>query len=591
MSCWPWPWAAALLWSAPAEAQTATVLISNTVQTSESNSLQLTTVRSKRAQAFTTGSYAAGYTLDSIGFGFGDITDITTAGAHLTVTLNGDSSGNPGTALCTLTDPATFSASGVQTFDATDPCPTLTASTTYFAVIERVVFPTPDSSISLNVTTSADEDSGGATGWSIGNTRHWFTTMWNSSVQSHQIEVSGSEVVVNTPPAFSESSPTTRSVDENTASAMNIGAAVAATDVDNDTLVYGLTGTDASSFTIDSTSGQLKTDASLDFETDGSYSVDVTVHDGRDATGGDDTTVDATIAVTISINNVDEAGTVTLPSTFTGGTAATASVIDPDGTVSSESWQWARGNTATGPFSNINGATSASYTPVAADVGKYLRATVSYKDPESTTGNKTASAVSSSTVGGSNSAPTFSAATATRTLPENSGAGVNVVGGVITATDSDSGDTLTYSLTGTDAGKFEIDSSGQVTTKTGVTHNFNFEAAKKSYSVTVNVHDGKDAAGGADTTVDDTIAVTIDLTNVNEAPEITTTATTASVAENSDRRRARLQRLTWTRRIRRRGRWSPQATGASSPSIPRPARSPFRTPPTSRCRPTLATLP
>ena len=296
------------LWSAPAQAQTATVLISNTGQTSVSNALPLTTGNPKRAQAFTTGTYANGYTLDSIDFDFGDIADIMTAGAHLTVTLNGDSSGNPGnpgTALCTLTDPATFSGSGVQTFDApvTDPCPTLTATTTYFAVIERVVFPTPDSSISLNVTTSADEDSGGPTGWSIGNTRHWFTTFWNSTgLQSHQIEVSGSAVVVNTPPAFSEGSPTTRSVDENTASAMNIGAAVAATDVDNDTLVYGLTGTDASSFSIDSTSGQLKTDASLDFETDGSYSVNVTVHDGKDATGGDDTTVDATIVVTISIN-------------------------------------------------------------------------------------------------------------------------------------------------------------------------------------------------------------------------------------------------------------------------------------------------
>ena len=157
----------------------------------------------------------------------------------------------------------------------------------------------------MNVTTSTDEDSGGATGWSIGNTRHWFTTFWNStSQQFHQIEVSGSAVDVNTPPAFSDGSPTTRGVDENTASAMNIGAAVAATDVDNDTLVYGLTGTDASSFSIDSTSGQLKTDASLDFETDSSYSVNVTVHDGKDATDGDDTTVDATIAVTISVNNL-----------------------------------------------------------------------------------------------------------------------------------------------------------------------------------------------------------------------------------------------------------------------------------------------
>ena len=122
--------------------------------------------------------------------------------------------------------------------------------------------------------------------------------------------------------------------------------------------------------------------------------------------------------------------------------------------------------------------------------------------------------------------------TATRTLPENSGASVNVVGGTITASDSDSGDTLTYSLTGTDAGSFEINASGQIKTKTGVNHNFNFEATKNSYSVTVQVRDSKDAAGNANTSVDDTIAVTINLTNVNEAPTISG-AFTWNVPENS----------------------------------------------------------
>ena len=103
----------ALLWSAPAQAQTATVLVKNTGQTS-SGSQALDATNTKRAQAFTTGANSAGYTLSSIGFDFASITDITTAGAHLVVTLNEVSSGNPGTALCTLTDPATFSGSGVQ---------------------------------------------------------------------------------------------------------------------------------------------------------------------------------------------------------------------------------------------------------------------------------------------------------------------------------------------------------------------------------------------------------------------------------------------------------------------------------------------
>ena len=416
-----------------------------------------------------------------------------------------------------------------------------------YAIDQLDFGPAPSNGLSfiMSPIPGADEEEG----WIVDTGREWLISdvtphetggqiflLW-SAVEGDVDWMIGQETVVyllevvNNPPEFTDTAPTTRSVDENTASATNIGAAVAATDPESDTLVYGLTGTDASSFTIDSTSGQLKTSASLDFETDSSYSVNVTVHDGKDAIGDDDTTVDATIAVTISVNNVDDAGTVTLPSTFTGGTAATASVTDPDGTVSGDSWRWARGNTATGSFSNIGGATSATYTPVAADVGKYLRATVTYTDPQGS--GKTARAVSSSTVVAGNAEPSFSTTTATRTLPENSGAGVDVTGGTVTATDGDS-DTLTYSLTGTDAARFEIDSSsGQIATKSGATHNFNFESSKDSYSVTVNVRDSKDAAVDADTAVDDTIAVTINLTNVNEAPMFTVAPATKSVPENS----------------------------------------------------------
>ena len=122
--------------------------------------------------------------------------------------------------------------------------------------------------------------------------------------------------------------------------------------------------------------------------------------------------------------------------------------------------------------------------------------------------------------------------TAMRTLPENSGLGENVVGGTITATDGDN-DTLTYSLTGMDAGKFEVDSNGQIKTKSGSTQTFNFEDTNNSFSVTLDVRDSKDLAGGSNTTIDDSIAVTINLTNVNEAPVLTSPPTTKSVPENT----------------------------------------------------------
>ena len=106
----------------------------------------------------------------------------------------------------------------------------------------------------------------------------------------------------------------------------------------------------------------------------------------------------------------------------------------------------------------------------------------------------------------SNAAPDFGADSTTREVAENSPAGTNV-GDPVTATDTDT-DTLTYSLEGTDAASFQIVStSGQIQTRSGVTYDYE---TKSSYSVTVKADDG---LGGTDT-----IAVAIDLTDVNEPP-------------------------------------------------------------------------
>ena len=99
----------------------------------------------------------------------------------------------------------------------------------------------------------------------------------------------------NNIPTFTEGASTTRTVAENTASGVNIGNAVSATDADDDTLTYSLSGTDAESFSIVSTSGQLQTSAALDYETKTSYSVIVIVYDGN--SGGD------TITVTVNVTD------------------------------------------------------------------------------------------------------------------------------------------------------------------------------------------------------------------------------------------------------------------------------------------------
>ena len=99
----------------------------------------------------------------------------------------------------------------------------------------------------------------------------------------------------NNAPIFAEGTSTTRRVAENTAAITNIGVVVAARDADSgDTLEYTLGGTDMASFAIVSTSGQLQTQAALDFETTSSYAVTVAVLDGN---GGSDS-IDVTIIVT-----------------------------------------------------------------------------------------------------------------------------------------------------------------------------------------------------------------------------------------------------------------------------------------------------
>ena len=195
----------------------------------------------------------------------------------------------------------------------------------------------------------------------------------------------------NRAPAFTRST-TTRSVAENSASGTNVGARVRATDADRDTLIYALSGADAGSFTIGRTDGQIEVDSqtTLDYETKDSYMVTVR---GTDPDNASDT-----ISVTIIVVNVDEMGTVTLSSTAPRvGAAITASVTDPDGVVTGETWQWARSADGSTGWADT-GATSAAYTPVQADADNYLRATASYTDGEGS--GKSAEAVSDNAVAG-----------------------------------------------------------------------------------------------------------------------------------------------------------------------------------------------
>ena len=121
----------------------------------------------------------------------------------------------------------------------------------------------------------------------------------NNGSDTLEVGITVTDVDENSAPVFKEGEDTTRSVKENTTEGQNIGTPVEATDADtNDTLTYTLGGTDADSFGIDSTNGQLRTESAvLNYETETSYSVTITASDGKKSDS---------IDVTINVTDVDE---------------------------------------------------------------------------------------------------------------------------------------------------------------------------------------------------------------------------------------------------------------------------------------------
>ena len=126
-----------------------------------------------------------------------------------------------------------------------------------------------------------------------------------------------------------------------------------------------------------------------------------------------------------------------------------------------------------------------------------------------------------------NAVPKFASdATITLFVPENTPEGENI-GDPFTATDDDD-TTLTYSLDAQDGASFEVDASGQIKTKSALDYE-----TRETYAVTVSVHDGRDPFGDANTAVDATIDVTINVGNIDipDAPaEPTVTPTPVAAA-------------------------------------------------------------
>ena len=356
-----------------------------------------------------------------------------------------------------------------------------------------------------------------------------------------------------------------QTADSNVDFAENRTAPVAtfiAYDQDGDAIVWSLSGPDADQFTIDD--GLLAFRESPNYEDPQSAAAGVPLTERNvyrvtiEASGG-------THEVAVTVTDVDEAGTASIDRPQPQADRPFgASLSDEDEGVTSERWQWARSVDRT-TWTDVEGATSPRRSPVPADVGMYLRATVTYSDKFGA--GKTASAVSANLVEAktlSNAAPSFADQDrdedtpyidVARSVAENTAAG-RPIGRRLSATDADD-DILFYELLDTpdledDDGdeRFTIDSlSGQIrvgkelgadagetedvdsTALTGVPTLPEDEDADKAdnseYVLRVRVSDPSTASA--------TVNVIVEVTNVNEAPAFDEDVPTLlSVRENAD---------------------------------------------------------
>ena len=318
---------------------------------------------------------------------------------------------------------------------------------------------------------------------------------------------------INAPPIFE----VTRSLAENSPPGTNVGAPVAATDPNGNSLTYSLSGNDAGSFEIDAATGQLTTKAGVTYayETKPSYSVTVTASDGNSGAAAVNVTIQLTAEDETQAPNTAATGAPAITGTVQVGntlTVDTSGIADANGLTNvSYSYQWLSSRDAA-----ISGAVNSTYQLQPSDANKAIKVRVSFTDDAGYEETLTSAATDPvAAAPPANNAPAFDEGdSATRSLAENSGAGTSV-GLPVAATDQD-GDTLSYDLRGDDAGFFDLDgSTGQITTRIGVSYDYE---AKSTYALTVAAFDGN---GGRAS-----ISVTISLTDVDETlPEVTPTAT------------------------------------------------------------------
>ena len=282
----------------------------------------------------------------------------------------------------------------------------------------------------------------------------------------------------NTAPTFG-STPTQTISTANTVVGETVGTATAATDADSgDTLTYTLGGTDASNFSIDASTRVITVATAL--MVGQSYEVTVTANDGTE-----DSSNMLAITITVTANTAPTFGstptqTISTANTMAGETVGTANAATDEN--SGDELTYTLGGTDASDFSiDMSTRVITVATGTTLTVGSYEVTVTANDGTEPSSDMLTITITVTSGTGGTNTAPTFGS-TLTQTITTANTVAGSTVGTANAATDADSGDTLTYTLGGTDAGRFAISNERVITVATALTAG--------SYEVTVTANDG-----------------------------------------------------------------------------------------------------
>ena len=282
-------------------------------------------------------------------------------------------------------------------------------------------------------------------------------------------------------------------------------ATYSATDPEDDDVTWSIAGTDAARFSI-STAGVLSFKSAPDYESpndannDNVYEVTIRASDGS---------LTSTLAVEITVTNVNESASITGPAAVNyaengTGAAANYSATDPE----DDDVTWSIARTDAARFSiSVAGVLSFKSTPDYESPNDANNDNVYEVTIRASDGNLTSTLDVEITVTNVNESASITGP-ATVTYAENATTTI----ATYSATDPED-DSVTWSIAGTDAARFSISSAGALSFNSAPDHESPNDAnADNVYEVTIRASDG---------TLTSTLDVEITVTNVNESAVIT----------------------------------------------------------------------